>query len=223
MRIAKHPTLNIFAREDGAVLLPPCVRHPVPDWTFGRKNDKGYMEVKFLYKHRLVHRIIAEAFLENPNKYKTVDHINRNRSDNNLSNLRWANQKMQSDNKKSVEDAIAKYGVRCCDDREAYEKARYDEIKKDHNWVVNKRRKIKEWADKNRDKVNERQRARRERLREEINSYERERYAKNKEKERLRQRNFEERMKSDGKIRMYLNGKRKWVSKGLAEKFKEAK
>lgn len=30
-------------------------------------------------------------------------------------------------------------------------------------------------------------------------------------------------MKSDGKIRMYVNGKRKWVSKGLAEKFKEAK
>ncbi len=223
MKVAKHPTLNIIVREDGAVLLPPCSLHKKQDWTFGRVNKQGYMEIKFMYKNYRVHKLLAETFIENPNGYKEVDHINRNRTDNRLQNLRWANRKMQADNKKSVDDSIKKYGVRCCDDREAYEKARYAEIKKDHNWVVNKRREIKEWADKNRDKVNERQRARRERLREEINAYERERYAKNKEKERLRQRNFEERMKSDGKIRMYVNGKRKWVSKGLAEKFKEAK
>ena len=38
---------------------------------------------------KLVHRIVAEAFIENPRGCREVDHINRNRQDNRVENLRW--------------------------------------------------------------------------------------------------------------------------------------
>jgi hypothetical protein len=41
-------------------------------------------------KHMPIHRLLANAFLPNPENKKHVDHINGNRLDNRLSNLRWA-------------------------------------------------------------------------------------------------------------------------------------
>lgn len=50
------------------------------------------------YKKKTVHRLVAEAFLDNPNGYPYIDHINRNGEDNTVSNLRWATQKMNMSN-----------------------------------------------------------------------------------------------------------------------------
>jgi hypothetical protein len=38
---------------------------------------------------RYAHRLVAEAFLPNPDGLPQVDHINRNPADDRLSNLRW--------------------------------------------------------------------------------------------------------------------------------------
>ena len=36
-----------------------------------------------------VHRLVAEAFIENPNNLSDVDHIDRNKENNHADNLRW--------------------------------------------------------------------------------------------------------------------------------------
>jgi hypothetical protein len=46
-----------------------------------------------------VHRLVAEAFIENPLNKKCVDHINNNKTDNNITNLRWASNKENGQNR----------------------------------------------------------------------------------------------------------------------------
>lgn len=53
----------------------------------------------------MFHRLVAEAFCDNPNHYTIVDHIDRNKHNNNASNLRWVNSRENSLNvekKKSI-------------------------------------------------------------------------------------------------------------------------
>lgn len=55
----------------------------------GVKNN-GYLQVVLgRGKNRYVHRLVAETFIENPNNLPEVDHVNGDRADNRVSNLRW--------------------------------------------------------------------------------------------------------------------------------------
>ena len=40
-----------------------------------------------------IHRLIATAFIENPNKYEIVNHKDGNKHNNNIENLEWCSQK----------------------------------------------------------------------------------------------------------------------------------
>ena len=42
------------------------------------------------------HRVLAETFISNPNKYKVVNHINGNKKDNRLNNLEWCTYKQNT-------------------------------------------------------------------------------------------------------------------------------
>ena len=46
-----------------------------------RRSDKG--------KNVAVHRLVAEAFIDNPDNHPVVNHLNHNHRDNRASNLEW--------------------------------------------------------------------------------------------------------------------------------------
>lgn len=58
-----------------------------------RKHTKGYLRVSLCQKGDCkdfyIHRLVAEAFVPNPNNYLEVNHINSDKKDNNVSNLEW--------------------------------------------------------------------------------------------------------------------------------------
>ena len=55
------------------------------------RNGYRWFDLRWKNKKyaRSQHRLIAEAFVPNPNNYEYVHHINNNRLDNRLENLRW--------------------------------------------------------------------------------------------------------------------------------------
>lgn len=48
-----------------------------------------YKTVPINGKTRYIHRLVAEAFIPNPNNLPVVNHINGNKYDNNVENLEW--------------------------------------------------------------------------------------------------------------------------------------
>ena len=61
------------------------------------KDNKGYYNVT-LFKngkryYKIVHRLVAEAFIPNPNNFKEINHKDENKINNNVVNLEWCDAK----------------------------------------------------------------------------------------------------------------------------------
>ena len=61
------------------------------------KNRDGYLQLK-LYKdgkyiNHKIHRLVANAFIPNPENKPEVNHIDENKENNNVSNLEWVTRK----------------------------------------------------------------------------------------------------------------------------------
>ena len=62
------------------------------------KLSNGYLGIN-LYDgnkrscYRLIHRLVAQAFLPNPNGYSIINHKDENRSNNSVNNLEWCSYK----------------------------------------------------------------------------------------------------------------------------------
>lgn len=59
------------------------------------RHKDGYLHVTLckncVQKKVLIHRLVCQAFLDNPNEYDQVNHLNGRKDDNRLENLEWCN------------------------------------------------------------------------------------------------------------------------------------
>jgi len=93
--IPEHPSYKIT--KDGKVWSYSSLRFLKPTL-----NKDGYGTVQLCTNRkqyrRYVHRLMAQTYLPNPENKRCVDHINRIRNDNRLSNLRWATHRENNTN-----------------------------------------------------------------------------------------------------------------------------
>jgi hypothetical protein len=101
-------------------------------------GKNGYYTVSFYDMDKIkrfnIHRLLALCFIENPDNKPCVDHIDRNRENNNLNNLRWVTYEENNNNKEKSQGSIhinkrEHNGV-------VYEYIRY-------TWIENKKRRSK--------------------------------------------------------------------------------
>lgn len=71
-------------------------------WTEFREVNpglNGYLSVFIPYREGcFIHRLVAEAFIPNPENKPFIDHINGNRADNRVENLRWVSHRENCNN-----------------------------------------------------------------------------------------------------------------------------
>ena len=108
LRIDKVQTMyeHILVSKCGKVYSKDRIKHsvtrgntPYSCLVFGRelkfrKDKDGYFRfnttIDGRHKTLLVHRLMADTFLGKPEKFKVVDHIDRDKTNNRIENLRYA-------------------------------------------------------------------------------------------------------------------------------------
>ena len=79
-----------------------------------RKNrDDGYFRVNLsknnIIKDFLIHRLIAYAFIPNPENLREIDHIDQNKTNNSITNLRWVSRSNNCRNRPKFKNSSSKY------------------------------------------------------------------------------------------------------------------
>ena len=131
------------------------------------KNNYGYIRVH-LSKNGIktgfrVHRLVAQAFLPNPDNLPEVNHLDEDKTNNRVDNLEWCDRKYNNNYGDRLEKSIntkIKNGYVNEENvgfsREEYMKKYYQEHKKE--LCEKSKERTKEWRKNNREKYNERQR-----------------------------------------------------------------
>ena len=93
-RIVDKYTGNYYIYSDGRV-------QNIIKGNFLVDNSKGYKKVRLCNSGTVVkkkiHRLVAEHFIPNPSNYPCVNHIDGNKSNNNVNNLEWCTHQYNSE------------------------------------------------------------------------------------------------------------------------------
>ena len=139
-----------------------------------KQNVAGYLQINVPIRNTttLVHRLVAETFLSNPKGYNEIDHINHNKLDNSVANLRWCTHSanMRNSNKPKVKSCWKNITAEDISSGEIYEFSRFRDIVQfaqkqgwGNGWGTAIRRKLENgggvaygfyWSAKNREIVN---------------------------------------------------------------------
>ena len=111
-RIKMHPVLNILVCTDGHIMMPATQGNKFPRWTRGTTGGgSGYLRVRVRGKDYKVHRLVLETFVGMCPTGMQGDHINRNRQDNRLENLRWVTPQENNRNRRDNDRCEALLGM----------------------------------------------------------------------------------------------------------------
>ena len=80
-RVRSLDRVDRFGRTHVGRILRPTVQRN--GYIFVNLSDRGRQ------KHALIHRLVAECFVENVHCFNEVNHINEDKADNSASNLEW--------------------------------------------------------------------------------------------------------------------------------------
>ena len=108
-------------------------------------KDKGnpYYRVS-IHKNKItIHRLLGICFIPNPNMYKCIDHIDRNKHNNNVNNLRWATHSMNTKNSLRIIDKKGSIAKR----KNKFQASFYHEQKKLYK-TYSTREECEEWLKK---------------------------------------------------------------------------
>lgn len=86
-QVSNYGRIKPLSKQSGFLILKERIIKPTV-------KSNGYLQVD-LHKDKVrkkfyVHRLVAEAFISNPNNLETINHKDKNRSNNYIDNLEWA-------------------------------------------------------------------------------------------------------------------------------------
>ena len=120
---------NYLIYPDGRVWSKKRPRGKCGKFLSSSDNGNGYLSISLSKNNKrkvfYIHRLIATHYIPNPNNYPCIDHIDRNRQNNNIDNLRWVNYMMNCQNRE-----MSKYNT------SGFKNISY--VKKDKCWLYSR-------------------------------------------------------------------------------------
>ena len=110
IELKQHPYFpQLWVAKNGAVWSEAKARHAASHgngWLSDQKLKGGYHKVLISIQgdkiNLKIHRLVAETWVPNPEGHDIVDHIDRNKDNNDADNLRWVSRSESNTNRRTV-------------------------------------------------------------------------------------------------------------------------